>query len=91
MRNLKKSLAFGKKISFDTNTKIGPWFRFPIPKPGFGRTLIERESPVLSHQKSWQISVHLTSHDLVRLIIKEPHERSTNPYQPIPVLTPKSY
>ena len=20
---------------------IGPWFRFPIPKPGFGRTLIE--------------------------------------------------
>ena len=31
----KKSFCFGSH----TNTKIGPWFRFPIPKPGFGRTL----------------------------------------------------
>ena len=23
----------------DTDTETGPWFRFPIPKPGFGRTL----------------------------------------------------
>ena len=22
-----------------TNTEIGPWFQFPIPKPAFGRTL----------------------------------------------------
>ena len=25
---------------FNTDTKIGPWFRFPISKPAFGRTLI---------------------------------------------------
>ena len=28
-----------KKIGSDTDTEIGPWFWFPIPKPGFGRTL----------------------------------------------------
>ena len=34
----KKSFGFEKKkIGYDT--EIGPWFRFPIPKPGFGRTL----------------------------------------------------
>jgi hypothetical protein len=31
----KKSFGFGSH----TNTQIGPWFRFPIPRPGFGRTL----------------------------------------------------
>ena len=37
----KKSFGFGiKSFSSDTNNQIGPWFRFPIPKPGFGRTLI---------------------------------------------------
>ena len=49
MRNIKKKLKFfekkkvsvsEKKIGSDTDTKIGPWFRFPIPEPGFGRTLI---------------------------------------------------
>ena len=34
-----QSFDFGKKISSDTKTEIGPWFRFPIPKPGFGFTL----------------------------------------------------
>ena len=29
-----------KKIGSETDTKIGPWFRFPIPKPGFAHTLI---------------------------------------------------
>ena len=28
-----------KKFQLDTNTEIGPWFRFPIPKQNFGRTL----------------------------------------------------
>ena len=37
-KNLKlKVLVSEKKISSDT--EIGLWFRFPIPKPSFGRTL----------------------------------------------------
>ena len=37
----KKSFGLGKKsFGSDTDTKIGSWFRFSIPKPGFGRTLI---------------------------------------------------
>ena len=28
-----------KSFGSNTNTKIGPWFRFPIPKPGFSRIL----------------------------------------------------
>ena len=38
----KKSFGFGKKeFGSDTDTEIGPWFRFPIRKPGFGRTLLK--------------------------------------------------
>ena len=42
MRNFfKKSFSFGKnKFGSETDTKIGPWFQFPIPKPNFGLTLI---------------------------------------------------
>ena len=37
---MKKEFRFQKqKIGYDTYTGIGPWFRIPIPKPGFGRTL----------------------------------------------------
>ena len=36
-----------KKIGSDT--EIGPWFRFPIPKPGFGRTLKHAPSERISH------------------------------------------
>ena len=39
-----QSFDFGKKISSDTNTEIGPWFRFPILKPGFGCTLPQPDS-----------------------------------------------
>ena len=40
----KKSLSFGKKFfDSDTDTEIGPWFQFPIPKPGFGCTLQEKK------------------------------------------------
>ena len=40
-KNLKNMFRFReKKIGFDTDTEIGPLFRFPIPKPGFGRTLL---------------------------------------------------
>ena len=36
----KKEFWFRKKnLGFDTDTEIGPWFWFSIPKPGFGRTL----------------------------------------------------
>ena len=38
---LKKKFGLGKKnFGSDTNTEIGPWFRFPIPKSGFGHTLV---------------------------------------------------
>ena len=40
---------FGKKsFRSDTDTEIGPWFPFPIRKPGFGRTLLHCSSLSLS-------------------------------------------
>ena len=40
MRKISKSFGFRKKeLSFDIDTEIGPWFWFPIPKPGFGPTI----------------------------------------------------
>ena len=37
----KKSFGFGKKkFGSDTDTKIGPWFRFPIPNLDFDCTLM---------------------------------------------------
>ena len=36
----KQCFGFRKKVNSDTDTEIGPWFRFPIPNPGFGLTLI---------------------------------------------------
>jgi hypothetical protein len=39
----KKSFGSEKKnFGSDTDIEIGPWFRLPIPIPGFGRTLIMR-------------------------------------------------
>ena len=38
----RKEPVLEKKISSNTDTKIGPWFRFPIPKPSFGHTLVCR-------------------------------------------------
>jgi hypothetical protein len=38
-KKIRERLIFVIKIGSYTNTKIGPWFRFPIPKPGLGRTL----------------------------------------------------
>ena len=41
MRKISKSFGFRKKeFGFDIDTKIGPWFWFPIPKPGFGHRLL---------------------------------------------------
>ena len=37
-----EGFRFGKKIISDTDTEIGPWFWFRIPKPGFGCTLVQR-------------------------------------------------
>ena len=34
-----KGFGFGKK-RFGSDTEIGPSFRFPIPKPGIGCTLL---------------------------------------------------
>ena len=49
MRNIQKISETKQKkgvwkifFGSNTNTEIGPWFRFPIPKPGFGRTLNDR-------------------------------------------------
>ena len=48
MRNFLKNFKFFEKkkyglrkksFSFNTDTKIGPWFRFPIPKPKVSLTL----------------------------------------------------
>ena len=33
--------SFWNKKNFGSDTEIRPWFRFPIPKPSFGRILIE--------------------------------------------------
>ena len=35
----KKNQFQKKYFGSDTDTEIGPWFRSPIPKTGFGRTL----------------------------------------------------
>jgi hypothetical protein len=37
----KKNVSVSEKKFFgsDTDTETGHWFRFPIPKPGFGRTV----------------------------------------------------
>ena len=32
------------KLGCDTDNEIGPWFWFPISKPGFGRTLMKTGS-----------------------------------------------
>ena len=38
---MEESLGLGKKSSGpETDTETWSWFRLPIPKPGFGRTLI---------------------------------------------------
>jgi hypothetical protein len=40
-KNLKKKkIGFGKKkFASETDTEIGPWFRFSVPKPNFGLTV----------------------------------------------------
>ena len=38
---MEESLGLGKKSSgAETDTETWSWFRLPIPKPGFGRTLV---------------------------------------------------
>ena len=45
----RKSFNFGTKtFGSDTDTEIGPWFRFPIPKPDFDRTLLATPCPIFS-------------------------------------------
>ena len=41
-KNLEKNVSVSeKKIGSKTDTEIEPWFRFPIPKPNFGLTLMK--------------------------------------------------
>ena len=60
-KNEKK--GFGKTIGSDTDTEIGPWFPFPIPKPGFGHTLTDYENEnvlteiFLSHYALYYLSL----------------------------------
>ena len=52
-KNLKKSFGFEIKIfGSNTDTEIGPWFWFPIPKPSFGHTLTAARSYIAS--VSWK-------------------------------------
>ena len=38
---MEESLGLGKKsYGTETDTETQSWFRLPIPKPGFGRTLL---------------------------------------------------
>ena len=41
LKEIEKHCFGSSKKNFcpDSDTKIEPWFWFPIPKPGFGRTL----------------------------------------------------
>ena len=39
LKKKKKFRFWKKKFRSDTDTEIEPWFRFLIPKPGFGCTL----------------------------------------------------
>ena len=46
-----------KKIVSVPITKIGPWFRFPIPKPGFGHSLYPNLVSVIHYlQKQWGLN-----------------------------------
>ena len=52
-----ESLGLGKKSSGpETYTETWSWFRLPIPKPGFGRTLQGRPFPLPS-QRNFPISL----------------------------------
>ena len=49
-----ESLGLGKKSSGpETDTETWSWFRLPIPKPGFGRTLLDSEW-VIAAWTFWQ-------------------------------------
>ena len=44
----KKGFGFGKKnFGSNTDTEIGHWFWFPIPKPGLSHTLLSRKKDYL--------------------------------------------
>ena len=40
MRKIRKQNFRFRKKKFGSDTEIGPWIRFPILKPSFGRTLV---------------------------------------------------
>ena len=45
---MEESLGLGKKsYGTKTDTETQSWFRLPIPKPGFGRTLLLRKNSLL--------------------------------------------
>jgi hypothetical protein len=47
---MEESLGLGKKsYGTETDTETQSWFRLPIPKPGFGRTLVQASKHITSH------------------------------------------
>ena len=51
---MEESLGLGKKSSgAETDTETWSWFRLPIPKLGFGRTLIEASPWKNRKQLKW--------------------------------------
>ena len=40
LKFFEKKRVWGREKNFGSDTEIGPWFRFSIPKLGFGRTLL---------------------------------------------------
>ena len=66
----RKEPVLGKKISSNTDTKIGPWFRFPILKPSFGHTLVCRRHESLENLVANHI--HILFSMFQQICLKDP-------------------
>ena len=57
--------------TFGSDTVIGPWFRFPIPKPSFGCTLVEGKH-IEYRNMPWhsKIILFISSRKYLKLICK---------------------
>jgi hypothetical protein len=61
--DLKKKVAISEKTFFGSDTKIGPWFQFPIPKPGFvvhyEMSFVDRSCSILRHPMvRWKATIN---------------------------------
>ena len=65
---MEESLGLGKKSSgAETDTETWSWFRLPIPKPGFGCTLVLRS---LNEKVAWftMTALELSSYEYKTII-----------------------